>query len=71
MEQEWNYLTSKPLDFPFQQDKVIEFREKSDSSAQKVIELSHIANQAQIRFQDTNEVLKTLEERLSITEVRQ
>ena len=48
----------------------MEFRKKYEDSNQKVIDLSHVANQAQIRFKDTNEVLKTLEERIRITEVR-
>ncbi len=52
------------------QDKVVEYRQQLEESGRKVEQLTRAANQAEIRFNDTNEVLKTLEERLRITEVR-
>ena len=62
------YCISQTRLFLFK-NKVVEFRKKYESSNAKVVELSHVANQAQIRFKDTNEVLKTLEDRIRITEV--
>ena len=35
----------------------------------RLFEVNHLANQSQIRLNDTNEVLKSLEERLRATEV--
>ena len=51
------------------QKKIVEFRDKYESSNTRLIEVSQIANQAQIRYRDTNEVLRTLEDRIRITEV--
>lgn len=51
------------------QTKIVEFRDKYESSNTRLIEVSQIANQAQIRYRDTNEVLRTLEDRIRITEV--
>ena len=50
--------------------KVVEYRDKFEASNKKLIDLSHVAKQNQIRLNDTNEVLLTLEERLRQTEVR-
>lgn len=52
------------------QDKVVEYRKETETANKKVEELTRVANQAEIRFRDTNEVLRTLEDRLRITEVR-
>ena len=35
----------------------------------RLLEVNHLASQSQIRLNDTNEVLKSLEERLRATEV--
>ena len=51
------------------QAKVVEFRDKYESSNKRLIEVTQVANQAQIRAKDTNEVLISLEERLRSTEV--
>ncbi len=48
----------------------MDYHEQLDSSNRKVVELTHVNTQAQIRRKDMDEVLKTLEERLRITEVR-
>ena len=50
--------------------KVVEYRDKFEASNKKLIDLSHVAKQNQIRLNDTNEVLLTLEERLRQTEVK-
>ncbi|XP_059085482.1 rootletin-like isoform X2 [Tigriopus californicus] len=51
-------------------EKVIEYRDKYETSNKRLLEVTQVANQAQIRFKDTNEVLITLEERLRATEER-
>lgn len=53
----------------FFKDKVVEYRDKYETSNKRLLEVTQVANQAQIRFKDTNEVLITLEERLRATEV--
>ncbi len=50
-------------------DKVVEYKAKLEAADKKAERLAREARHSEIRCQDTNEVLKTLEERLRITEV--
>ena len=50
-------------------DKVKEYRDGFEKTGKRLTEAEHAAKQMEIRYNDTNEVLKTLEERLRITEV--
>ena len=51
------------------QNKLIEYRAKSDSANRRLLEVTQLANQAQIRFEDTNEALRSTEEKLRTNEV--
>jgi len=48
---------------------VVEQRQQLEVANDKVADLTHANNQAEIRLKDTNEVLRTLEDRLRTTEV--
>ena len=51
------------------QAKVLQYKEQCQVMENRLFEVNHLANQSQIRLNDTNEVLKSLEERLRATEV--
>ena len=51
------------------QNKLVEYRSKSDSANRRLLEVTQLANQAQIRFEDTNEALRSTEEKLRANEV--
>ena len=53
----------------FFQAKVLQYREQNQVMENRLLEVNHLASQSQIRLNDTNEVLKSLEERLRATEV--
>ncbi len=57
------------LSFRTFQDKVVEYRHQSEASGQRAEQATRAANQAEIRLRDTEEVLRTLEDRLRLTEV--
>jgi ribosomal protein S25 len=48
---------------------VLQYKEQCQVMESRLFEVNHLANQSQIRLSDTNEVLKSLEERLRTTEV--
>jgi hypothetical protein len=51
------------------QSKVLKYKEQCQVMENRLFEVNNLANQSQIRLNDTNEVLKSLEERLRTTEV--
>ncbi len=48
---------------------MLQYKEQCQVMESRLFEVNHLANQSQIRLSDTNEVLKSLEERLRTTEV--